>query len=71
MWGPSRPSIGLWIARRLVARLGGTITAISPGPGPGLGNEFVVRLPLDAPTPEPTLHSTNDDALLMAPALGS
>jgi len=43
--------IGLTLARRLVEMHGGTIEAKSPGPG--LGSEFVVRLPL---APEITTH---------------
>jgi PAS domain S-box-containing protein len=37
--------IGLWLVRRLVERHGGSISAHSEGPG--LGSEFVVRLPID------------------------
>lgn len=51
--------IGLALARQLVALHGGTITASSPGPG--LGSEFVVRLPNiapDAPVPAPAPAET-------------
>lgn len=47
--------IGLTLVRSLVQHHGGSITADSPGPG--LGSEFVVRLPVlpveAAPSPEP------------------
>jgi len=41
--------IGLTLVRRLVELHGGTIEALSPGPGQG--SEFVVRLPSVAPPP--------------------
>ena len=47
--------IGLALARQLVMLHSGTITASSPGPG--LGSDFVVRLPVLAsahPAPEPS-----------------
>jgi signal transduction histidine kinase len=40
---------GLTLARRLVELRGGSITALSEGPG--RGSEFVVRLPLVPPHP--------------------
>jgi signal transduction histidine kinase len=42
--------IGLGLARRLLLLHGGSIEALSEGPGSG--SEFVVRLPLTAPVPE-------------------
>ena len=48
--------IGLTVARRLVELHGGTITARSPGPG--LGAEFVVRLPA-APAPAMVRQAAN------------
>ena len=46
--------IGLTLAQKVVAKHGGTIEALSAGPGQG--SEFVIRLPL-APTPFPTAVS--------------
>ena len=42
--------IGLTLAKTLVEMHGGVIEAFSEGPG--LGSEFVIRLPLDRPAPE-------------------
>ena len=46
--------IGLSLVRRLVEAHGGTVTATS---APGLGSEFVVRLPLSATAPVLTMRS--------------
>lgn len=52
--------IGLALARQLVVLHGGTITASSPGPG--LGSEFVVRLPGLPPLTQPPLPHTSTEA---------
>ena len=43
--------VGLSLVRGLVKLHGGTVQACSDGPG--AGSEFIVRLPLEAPAPEP------------------
>jgi signal transduction histidine kinase len=52
--GPSL-GIGLALVRTLVELHGGAITALSDGPNKG--SEFIVRLPLYKPQPEPAAKS--------------
>jgi PAS domain S-box-containing protein len=56
--------IGLWIVRGLVEGHGGTVEALSDGPG--RGSEFVVRLPITEAPP-----STDQDSSPPSPAVAS
>jgi signal transduction histidine kinase/CheY-like chemotaxis protein len=57
--------IGLSLVRRLVGMMGGTVTAHSDGPG--LGSEFVIRLPAAAPPPTPVVPAASFPAVTPPP----
>jgi signal transduction histidine kinase len=65
---PGQPSTGLGIGLNLAKRLaelhGGTITAASEGPG--RGSEFVLRLPVVVPGPEPEQQAVSASTAALA-----
>jgi two-component system CheB/CheR fusion protein len=50
--------VGLSLVRGLVSLHGGTIDAVSEGPG--LGSEFIVRVPVGTPVESPDIEATAD-----------